>query len=112
MMKDYLGGGGVVQEATNRISEAAVTSVATKWGMGGGTATSIFGWLTSNGAAVFIGIVVTIAGFLVNYWFQRRREKREIADMDFQHKLALEEERRKEEMHQAQLAAIKESLRT
>lgn len=88
-----------------------VTSIATRWGMGGGTATSIFGWLTSNGAAVLIGILVTIAGFILNYWFQRRRDKREYEHIQFQQELALAEERRKQEIHQAQLDAIKANCR-
>lgn len=89
----------------------AVSSIATRWGMGGGTATSIFGWLTSNSAAVLIGILVTIAGFILNYWFQQRREKREIEQLLFQREIALAEDRRKEEIHQAQLAAIRTSCK-
>lgn len=93
------------------VRETATASIATKWGMGGGTATSIFGWLTSNGAAVLIGIVVTVAGFILNYWFQRRRDTREIANIQFQHKLALAEEQRKQEIHLAQLEAIRNSCK-
>lgn len=87
--------------------ETSFTTAATKWGMGGGTLTTAFGWLASNGAAVFIGIVVTVLGFVVNYVFQRRRDKREAELAEFQRNIELAEERRRQEMHEAQLAALR-----
>lgn len=57
--------------------EGLVSSVATKGGMGGGTAAALYGWLTSSNAAVLIGILVTVAGFVVNWIYQRKRDKRE-----------------------------------
>jgi 4-hydroxybenzoate polyprenyltransferase len=88
--------------------DATVSSIASKWGMGGGTMASIFGWFTSNAAAVLIGILVTVLGFLINYYFQRRRDRRETEQIEFKRELQLAEERRRKELHEAQLAAIRE----
>jgi len=62
-------------ETTNSV-EATVSSVASR-GMGGGAATSMLGWLTSNEAIALIGISITILGFVVNLIFQIRRDLRE-----------------------------------
>lgn len=94
-------------EAVNAAAvEGVITATATRVGMGGGSLYSVYGWLTSNGAAVLIGILVTILGFIVNYIYQRRREKREIEQAKFLRELQVAEERRREELHQAQLAAL------
>lgn len=87
--------------------EATVSSVAMKYGMGGGTVATAIGWLSSSGAAVLIGIAVTVLGFLVNYIFQRRRDKREAKRAELQYELELSEERRRQEMHVAQLEALR-----
>lgn len=89
-------------------TDTVVASVATKWGMGGGAIAATFGWLTSNGVAVAIGILVTIMGFIVNYIFQRRRDHREVEQKEFDRQLALAEEKRRQELHEAQLRAIQE----
>lgn len=88
-------------------AEAAVTSAATKWGMGGGSLAAVYGWLTSSGAAMLIGIIATILGFVINAIYQQKRHRRESEEADFRRLIALAEERRRDEMHKAQLAAIK-----
>lgn len=60
---------------TTPIEEIA-TSVASK-SMGGGAATSILGWISSNEGIALIGLGITVAGFIVNFIFQFRRDKRE-----------------------------------
>lgn len=60
----------------NKISDATIASLTTRWGMGGGTVTSLYGWLCSNGAAIFVGIVLTLLGFIINLVFQYARDKR------------------------------------
>lgn len=89
-------------------TDAVVSSVATKYGMGGGALAAAFGWLTNNGVAVAIGILVTVLGFFINYIFQRRRDRREVEQKEFDRQLALAEERRRQELHEAQLRAIQE----
>jgi len=70
--------------------EATVSSVAVK-GMGGGTATSFLGWITSNEAMAVIGLIVTLSGFIINVIFQVRRDRREA------------------ELHRSHIATLKES---
>ena len=57
-------------------SDALVAQSSVKWGMGGGAATSIFGSLSNNDLLVIIGIVTTGLGFLVNLFYQYKRNKR------------------------------------
>lgn len=89
------------------VAEQTVTSLATKWGMGGGTAASIYGWVTSSTGAVLIGVIVTILGFIINLIYQHKRNCREAEEVAFRRVLALAEEERRAEMHKAQLEAIK-----
>jgi fucose permease len=56
--------------------EDIATSVASK-SMGGGAATSILGWISSNEGIALIGLGITVAGFIVNFVFQFRRDRRE-----------------------------------
>ncbi len=80
--------------------ESLVSSVATKGGMGGGTVAAMYGWLTSSAAAVLIGILVTVAGFIVNFIYQRRRDNREEREQ-------MVREQREAELHQARLQQIR-----
>lgn len=56
--------------------DTTIPSLATK-GMGGGTAASFAGWLTSNEMLTILGLVITAAGFLVNLFFRWRQDRRE-----------------------------------
>ena len=95
---------------TNRVADnaldATMISVGSK-SMGGGTVTSIIGYLSSNGFAVLVGVLVTILGFLCSVYFQRRQAKqnKEKWDIEKQHMLA--EERRKEELHQVTIRKLR-----
>ena len=88
-------------------TDATFSWIATKIGMAGGTLASVFGWFTSNGAAVFVGILITILGFVMNAWFQRRRDAREEAEANLCREHQIMRELRLEEMHQAQLEALR-----
>lgn len=105
-----------------RVNELAlgtlVGSTASKWTMGGTLATT-YGWLTSSGAAVLIGILVTVLGFIINYLYQRRRDAREIQQIAFRQQMEQHDEERKQaeearriEFHLAQMAALKSGLQT
>lgn len=72
----------------------------------GGMFTSIYGWLTHTESAIFIGIVVTLLGFVMNYIFQRRKSKREAALWEQQIQAHNRAEERKEELHKARLLAL------
>jgi len=56
--------------------EATVASVAAK-ASGGGSGAAIFGWLTSNEMLALLGVVIAFLGFVVNFIFQFRRDRRE-----------------------------------
>lgn len=62
---------------THNSVEATVSSIASK-GMGGGAGAAIFGWFTSNEGMAFVGVSVTVLGFIVNLIFQLRRDRREL----------------------------------
>lgn len=57
-------------------SDALVAQSSVKWGMGGGALTSIMGSLSDNHMLVITGTVVTGLGFLVNLFYQYKRNKR------------------------------------
>lgn len=73
----------------------------------GGLFTSVYGWLTHTGSAIFIGILITILGFVVNYYFQKKRSKREHMLWEQTFEANIRAETRKEELHQARLEAIR-----
>lgn len=92
-------------ELTNQAVDTALISLSSKSTLGG-LATSIYGWLTQTGSAVFIGIVITILGFLMNYYFQHRKAKRDKIIWKQTYEANIRAEQRKEELHQARLRAI------
>lgn len=61
--------------------EAAIAASATKATYGGAGAT-VAGWLLSNEAAVLIGLLVGVAGFLVNWYYRHQQHKREQREHD------------------------------
>lgn len=91
-------------------TDAVVSDVATKWGMGGGTVATFYGWITSSAAAILIGIVVTVGGFVVNYYFQRKRHQKEMEFNELRTQLLLKDEQRKQEMHELELQERKHKL--
>lgn len=72
--------------------DAALASVASKTTLYG-YAGSMYGFLADNGVAIAIGTIVTIGGFVMSWYFQRRRNEREILAADAK-------EEREKEMHQ------------
>lgn len=75
--------------ATQDAALASVASKTTLYGYAG----SMYGFLADNGVAIAIGTIVTVGGFVMNWYFQRRRNQREI--------LAAEaKEQREKEMHE------------
>lgn len=64
-------------------SDALTAQSSVKWGMGGGVVTSVLGSFTSNDLLVLTGAAVTGLGFLINLFYQYKRNKR----AEEQHKL-------------------------
>lgn len=87
--------------------EATMSSMATKFGMGGGTATSLYGWLSGNNLVILVGVLTTILGFAINYYYQKKRDKREVAEHQLRVQEAQAEEKRRDEYHQARLEALR-----
>lgn len=94
------------QNKVKQMDESVGANISNKWGMGGGLMTVLYGWMTDAGTAVFVGIVITLAGFVMSYYFQRKRQIRERAEAALRKELLLREEARKEELHQAQILII------
>lgn len=90
-------------DIANQISDATIASMTTRWGMGGGMATSIVGYLSSTEMAVFIGVVITIAGFILNSVFQWKREKRSRIEWQVKEDILKQEAEQKEIEFQAKL---------
>lgn len=57
---------------------AAAGSKATYTGAG----TSIFGWLTSNEFAVLVGTLIAVGGFVVNWYYRHKEDKRRQEEHD------------------------------
>lgn len=57
---------------------AATAGKATYTGAG----MSIFGWLTSNEFAVLIGACVAVGGFIVNWYYRHKEDKRQQEEHD------------------------------
>lgn len=77
-----------IELATQDAALASVGAKTTIYGYAG----SMYGFLADNGVAIAIGTIVTIGGFVMNWYFQRRRNQREI-------EAAEAKERREIEMH-------------
>ncbi len=60
---------------------AAIGSKATY----GGAGTSVAAWAVSSESGIIIGIVIGLAGLLVNWYYQRKRDMRE--DAESQHRM-------------------------
>lgn len=57
---------------------AAIGSKATYTGAGA----SIVGWLTSSQAGIMFGILLGVGGFLVNWYYRHKEDKRQQAEHD------------------------------
>lgn len=78
--------------------------------MGGGTVTTIIGYMSSSGFAVLIGVLVTILGFAFSVYFQRRQHCRNREKWELEKQQLLAEETRKQELHYLKLRQLRESL--
>ncbi len=61
--------------------EAALAAVGSKATYGGAGA-SVFGWFTSNEFALLVGVVVAVGGFVINWYYKHKEDKRRQAEHD------------------------------
>lgn len=94
-------------------SDIVGSAIASKFGMVGGFMASLYGYLSTTEAVVFIGLIVTVVGFFTNHHFQKKRHIRETKSKEIENKLncakleAIQEETRmKREMHEAKMKAL------
>lgn len=93
---------------SDTINDATMANMTAKYGMGGGAVTSFIGWLSSSEAVILIGVIVTILGFLVNFVFQIRRDKRQKDRDDLEKQILIAKEKRDIELFDAQMKQLKE----
>lgn len=55
--------------------EASVASLASK-ATGTGSAVTVVGWLTSSNFGMWMGILIGVAGLLVNWHYKRKSDRR------------------------------------
>lgn len=67
------------QTVTDPDSAAVAASAALKTTLAGGGLVS-FGGLTANDWAIVAGLVIAVAGFILQWYFQRRRDRREVEE--------------------------------
>ena len=75
------------------------TSISNKVGLGGGFFTLMYGWLSDTNTAVFLGVLVTIIGFIMSLYFQRKKDKRERNESEMRKQLLQEQAQRDKELH-------------
>lgn len=63
-------------DATFEATVAAAASKVTYTGAGA----SVLGWLMSSQAGILIGIVLGVGGFLVNWYYKHKEDKRRQAE--------------------------------
>lgn len=61
------------------VADAAIAAVAHRGTMAGAGA-AVIGWATSSEAGVVIGIVIGVAGLLINWHYKARADKRATAE--------------------------------
>lgn len=66
----------LLDQTTSTAVDSTMSSVATK-AMGGGATTAAAGWVFSNEGIAALGFGLTILGFIINFIFQVRRDRRE-----------------------------------
>ena len=85
----------IIEMATRQPYELSPTQIAV-----GGNVSILWGALSDTGTAVFVGLVVTVLGFAMNWYFKHDERKRAVIQQDFENQLKLE-------LHHVQLEKIK-----
>lgn len=81
------------------VDETMGTSISNKIGLGGGFFTLMYGWLSDTSTAVFLGVLVTVIGFIMSLYFQRKKDRRERNEYEMKKQLLQEQAQREKELH-------------
>lgn len=68
-----------MSEPTQQTLDATMAAFGSKATYTGASA-SVVGWLMSSEAGIFIGIVIGVAGFIVNWYYKHKEDKRREAE--------------------------------
>lgn len=68
--------------ATDHTIDAATLAAAGSKATYGGATASVLGWLTYNEFAVLIGAAVAVGGFLVNWYYKAKDDRRRQLEHD------------------------------
>lgn len=82
-----------------RMNDNIGTTLSNRYGLGGGFFTVLYGWLANAETAILIGVIVTVGGFMMSFYFQRRRHIRERNEHFLRLEVIRKEEERKDEIH-------------
>jgi len=63
----------------NEAAELVIASTASK-STYAGAASMFFGWLASSEAAIVIGMIVGVAGLLVNWYYKAKSDRRQTVE--------------------------------
>lgn len=86
-----------------QMNDQVWTSISNRFGLGGGFFTVLYGWVTNAETAILIGVIATIGGFIMSFYFQRRKNSRERNEYALREQVIKREEERKEEIHREML---------
>jgi hypothetical protein len=65
-----------MSQATQNAFEAGMAAAGSKATYGGASA-SILGWIVSSEVGIMVGILVGLAGLLVNWYYRYKKDRRE-----------------------------------
>lgn len=85
----------IIEMATRQPYELSPTQIAV-----GGNVSVLWGAMSNTGTAVFVGLVVTVMGFAMNWYFKHDERKRAVSQQEFENRLKLE-------LHQTQMDKLK-----
>jgi predicted PurR-regulated permease PerM len=71
----------VVSDTTTHTVDATMAALGSK-ATYTGASTSVLGWLMSSEAGILLGILIGVAGLIVNWFYKHKEDKRRQAEHD------------------------------
>lgn len=98
-----------LESVSSSAVDSTMISLSTK-SMGGGTISLLFGYLSSSGFAVLLGIILTVLGFGFNLYFQRRQNLRNKEKWELERRQLEYEEERRREIHTLRINRLRSGM--